>query len=70
MSGLPHANLIHDLNLWKWAIGGGCMCFASAWHEEGDKLNGALFPVHKVNVSDSRDIKDIKHMELNPHRNM
>lgn len=51
MSRLPHANLIHNLNLWIWVIGGGlegvggggCMCFASAWYKKEDKLNGALF---------------------------
>lgn len=36
----------------------------SAWHKEQDKLNGALFPVHEVNVSDSREIKDIKNTEI------
>lgn len=40
------------------------MCFASARHKGQDKLNGALFPVHKVNVSDSREIKDIKNIEI------
>lgn len=50
-------NLSNNLNMWKWAIGRGCMCSALAWHKEEAEMNGSLFPVHKVNVSDSRVLK-------------
>ena len=41
--GFPHANITHNLQLWRWAIGRGCMCSVSAWQEGDAKLNGALF---------------------------
>lgn len=61
MSGHPHANLIHSLNLWKLAIGIGCMGFASAWQKGRGQAEWSTFPVHKVNVSDSREITDQTH---------
>lgn len=53
MSGLLHANLIRNLNVWRWMVGGGCMRFASALHKERDKVEWSTFPVHEVNASDS-----------------
>lgn len=40
------------------------MCFASAKAQGAGRAEWSTFPVHKVNVSGSREIKDIKHMEI------
>lgn len=44
------------------AEGGGCRGSAVARHREegGDEAEWSTFPVHKVNVSDSRVVKDAK----------
>lgn len=40
------------------------MCFASAKAQGAGRAEWSTFPVHKVNVSGSREIKDIKHIEI------
>lgn len=56
MPRLPHANLVTNLNLQKWAIGGGLrvLCVSVA-HGTG-QTEWSTFPVHKVNISDSYDM--------------
>lgn len=75
LSGHPPANLIHHLNMWNgadrqgWRVlcitvaqGGGCQGWGGGgW---GGERNGLLFPVHKVNVSNSRVTEGIKHLTL------
>lgn len=56
MSGLPHANPIRNLNLCKWVLGGGLhvLCISAA--QEAGQAEWSTFPVHEVNVSDSREM--------------
>lgn len=56
--------------MWDGATGRGGVWSASLWHEEGSGGVGyglaewITFPVHKVNVSNSRVTEGIKHLAL------
>lgn len=75
LSGHPPANLIHNLNMWTGATGRGCVvCSAWLWHKVGWGCWGSggggggggwiTFPVHKVNVSNSRVTEGVKRLTL------
>lgn len=50
-------NLVQNLNLLKWEIGGGLHVLCISVAQGAGQAEWSTFPVHKVNVSDSREIK-------------